>query len=100
MMTTRASSPWWRGFLLALVATTIVSADREWPQCRGAKSGVAADDAALPETWSATQNVAWKLDLPGRGWSSPIVTGDHVFVTSAVNTGGREQALREVPAYT
>jgi outer membrane protein assembly factor BamB len=85
---------------LALLASTIVSADQEWPQFRGAKSGVAANDAALPDTWSATQNVAWKLDVPGRGWSSPIVAGDHVFVTSAVNTRGGEEALKEIPAYT
>src|SRR5262245_7976618 len=84
----------------AFLASSIASADQEWPQFRGSKSGVAADDAALPDTWSATTNVAWKVDVPGRGWSSPIVTGDHVFVTSAVNTKGGEEALKAIPAYT
>ena len=85
---------------LTLLASTVVFADQDWPQFRGAKSGVAANDTTLPDTWSATQNVAWKLDVPGRGWSSPIVAGDHVFVTSAVNTKSGEEALKEIPAYT
>jgi outer membrane protein assembly factor BamB len=40
-----------------------------------------------PEHWSATENVAWKTDLPGLGWSSPIVWGNRVFLTTCVNTG-------------
>ena len=45
-----------------------------------------ADDPALPLAWSATENVAWTLDVPGIGWGSPVVWGDHVFVTSAINS--------------
>ena len=44
-----------------------------------------ADAASLPRQWSATDNVAWVSDIPGRGWSSPIVWGNRVFVTSAVS---------------
>ena len=83
-----------------LFAVTVISADQEWPQFRGSKSGVAADDPALPDSWSTTQNVAWKIDVPGRGWSSPVVSGDHVFITAAVNTKGSEDALKPVPSYT
>jgi outer membrane protein assembly factor BamB len=46
-----------------------------------------ADDPALPETWSATGNVRWRADVPGLGWSSPIVWDDHVIVTSVVAEG-------------
>jgi hypothetical protein len=67
-----------------------VAADRNWPQFRGAHAGVVADDPALPDTWSATQNVVWKTEVPGVGWSSPIVWGDHVFITAAINTGAPE----------
>ena len=56
-----------------------------WPQFRGPNGAGVADDATLPVTWSTTEHVAWTADLPGRGWSSPIVWGDRVFVTSAVN---------------
>jgi outer membrane protein assembly factor BamB len=46
--------------------------------------GVIPDDPQLPEHWSRTENVAWKVDVPGQGWGSPIVWGDYVFVTSAL----------------
>ena len=51
-----------------------------------AASGV-ADQSTLPRTWSAKENIAWTIDVPGRGWSSPIVWNDRVFVTSAVSPG-------------
>ncbi len=60
-----------------------------WPQFRGPKAGV-AEDKALPVTWSTTEHVAWVVDIPGRGWSSPIVWGDRVFVTTAVAQGSTE----------
>jgi outer membrane protein assembly factor BamB len=69
------------------------SAGEDWPQFRGPNAGVAADDPRLPHTWSETQNVLWKADIPGVGWSSPVVSGDHVFVTAAV-TSGREPGAK------
>jgi outer membrane protein assembly factor BamB len=74
-----------RALLIVVVCTTLLSAE-EWPRFRGPSAGVAADDPSLPDTWSATQNVAWKVPIPGLGWSSPVVWGDHVFVTSVVNS--------------
>lgn len=59
----------------------------EWPQFRGRGGAGVADLSSLPERWSTTTNIAWVTDLPGRGWSSPIVWRDRVFVTTAVNTG-------------
>jgi outer membrane protein assembly factor BamB len=67
------------GFLLVSSAP----AEINWPQFRGPKAGV-VEDGILPTTWSTTENVAWTLEIPGRAWSSPIVWGDKVFVTSAV----------------
>jgi outer membrane protein assembly factor BamB len=69
-----------------IAALTVLSAD-QWPQFRGPQGGVAADDAALPDRWSETENVAWRTDIPGLGWSSPIVWNDHVFVTTAISSG-------------
>jgi outer membrane protein assembly factor BamB len=63
------------------------AATDQWPQFRGTQAGVVDDDPILPETWSETDNVAWKTDIPGLGWSSPVVWNDHIFVTSAVSTG-------------
>jgi outer membrane protein assembly factor BamB len=53
-----------------------------------------ADSARLPERWSATENVEWKTPIPGRGWSSPIVWGDRVFLTTVINLGQSEEPLK------
>jgi outer membrane protein assembly factor BamB len=84
--------------LLFLAGQTPGSA-QDWPQFRGQHGGVAADHPALPDTWSDTQNVAWKIDIPGRGWSSPVVHGDHVFVTTAVNSKQPKPTLLAPEAY-
>ena len=70
----------------ALAATAGANSDA-WPQFRGTGAAGIADSAALPDRWSPSTNVAWAVDVPGRGWSSPIVWGGRVFVTSAVSPG-------------
>jgi outer membrane protein assembly factor BamB len=76
--------------LLGVIAFTSLARafdPSEWPQFRGPGGTGVADGSSLPEHWSATDNVAWVVDVPGRGWSSPIVWHDRVFVTTAVNPG-------------
>lgn len=72
-----------------LLSFTIAAQDR-WPQFRGPQSSGVVEDTNLPDKWSATENVAWKTDIPGVGWSSPIVWGDKIFVTSVINAGDTE----------
>ena len=72
---------------LTLLALTTISAADQWPQFRGPNAGVVADDPGLPDSWSETENVVWKVDVPGLGWSSPIIWDDHVFLTSAISAG-------------
>jgi outer membrane protein assembly factor BamB len=55
----------------------------EWPQFRGPNSAGLAE-MALPTEWSLEKNVGWKVQIPGVAWSSPIVWGEKVFVTTAV----------------
>jgi outer membrane protein assembly factor BamB len=64
--------------------------DANWPQFRGPNGAGVSTNANLPDQWSATENVAWKTDLPGRSWSSPIVWGDRVFLTAVVNLAESE----------
>ncbi len=78
---------WTVALLAALVCLQLPAATESdnWPQFRGPDgTSVVADDPRLPETWSATENVAWKTPVPGLGWSSPIVWGDKVFITTVV----------------
>jgi outer membrane protein assembly factor BamB len=67
--------------ILALVGA--LSAQDHWPGFRGAGTPI-TDVPALPTEWDAKKNVAWTADVAGKGWSSPIVWGDRVFVTSVV----------------
>ena len=59
-----------------------VRGKNDWPQFRG-PAGVGISDATgLPVKWSEKENIAWKTTLPGAGASSPIVFGDHIYLTS------------------
>ena len=73
--------------LLLLFATN----PPEWPQLRGPQSdGVVKDDPRLPVRWSQTENILWKADVPGMGWSSPVVAGKHVFITAVVRSEAQD----------
>lgn len=72
--------------LLSLLINFGATASDRWPQFRGADSMGVTEDPTLPDTWSSTQNVAWKIDVPGTGWSSPVVWGDRIFVTTVVSS--------------
>lgn len=63
----------------------------DWPQFRGLNGTGVADESRLPLEWTTTKNVAWVSAIPGRGWSSPIVWRDRVYLTSAVNSGSFKQ---------
>ena len=57
-----------------------------WPGFRGHEMSGIAPNARIPEQWDTTRNVKWAAPIAGNGWSSPIVWGDTVYVTSAVGT--------------
>lgn len=62
-------------------------AQQNWAQWRGPLQTGEAPQATPPIEWSATEHVAWKTPIPGRGHSTPIVWGDHVFLTTAIPVG-------------
>ena len=74
------------GALLLALAVS-VPVDAQWAQFRGPNAGDVGDDPALPDRWSETDNVVWKIDVPGLSWSSPVVWEDTIFVTSAISAG-------------
>ena len=77
--------------LLSGVLFTAAIAQTNWPQFRGPGSLGVAEDPSLPDIWSTTQNVAWKTEIPGTGWSSPTIWGDSIFLTSVVSSVPGEQ---------
>mgnify|MGYP005654654349 CR=1 FL=1 len=78
------------------ICCIFVSASRaavNWPGFRGPSCGV-VEDAVLPVSWSTTENVVWKIDVVGRAWSSPVVWGDRVFLTTVASEGHVEEAKK------
>lgn len=72
-------------FLSALACGCLPAADDDWPRWRGPNDdGMARGDA--PVEWSDSKNVAWHVQIPGRGNSSPVIWGDRIFLTTAVPT--------------
>src|SRR5690349_16944492 len=76
-------------FILLLAIAT--KAQEAWPQFRGPESNPVGTHAKLAERWSKTENVEWSHAIPGRGWSSPIVTGGKVYLTTVTTDGKSKQ---------
>ena len=78
----------WSTLLLVLAhCTTALRAGENWPQFRGPRGDGISDAKALPLSWSETNNVVWKTPIHGRSWSSPVVWGNQVWVTTANDDG-------------
>src|SRR4029079_11392796 len=69
------------------ISLVVHAQQRAWPQFRGPESNPVGTNARLAERWSRTENVEWSQEIPGRGWSSPIVTGGKVYLTTVTTDG-------------
>jgi outer membrane protein assembly factor BamB len=65
----------------------------DWPGFRGPTGQGVAPNEAWPLAWSETENITWKIPVPGLAWSSPAIVGDRIFLTTAVETNPAEYAL-------
>jgi outer membrane protein assembly factor BamB len=69
-----------------LTFSHLTAGENDWPQWRGPDfNGMARGDAPLQ--WSDAKNIKWKTDIPGRGFSTPVIWGNRVFLTTAIPTG-------------
>ena len=82
---TGVRTPW-----LALFVVPFVQGE-DWPDFRGPAGNGHSSETGVPLTWSEKQNIRWKVPVPGKGWSSPIVVGNEIWLTTA--TDG-DQSLR------
>jgi outer membrane protein assembly factor BamB len=78
--------------LLAITLFSAPSADN-WPQFRGPHGDGHADAQGLPLTWAENRNVVWKTPIHDRGWSSPVIFGDQIWLTTASPDGKRLSAI-------
>lgn len=60
----------------------------DWTQFRGPTGQGHSEEKGLPLEWSETRNVRWKVEIPGRGWSSPVIKGDRIWLTTATDPDG------------
>lgn len=83
-------------FALLLAVSFALRAD--WPEFRGPNGqGTAAEAKGLPVEWSESKNIGWKTPVPGKGWSSPVIAGGTIWLTTATeipgNSAGRSLRL-------
>ena len=77
-----------------LAFSALVAVAETWPQFRGPGGQGHADGQRAPLHWSESEHVRWKTPIPGRGWSSPVVLGDRIWLTTAVETPGTPEQSR------
>jgi len=78
-------------YLILIFALLLPSFD--WPQFRGPTGQGTSDEQGLPLNWTETTNIRWKVPIPGKGWSSPVIQGDRIWLTSATEDGKSLRAI-------
>ena len=74
--------------LLAVIVLAAPAASQDWPQFRGPGGQGHSSESGLPLTWAEGKNVAWKTPIAGLGWSSPVVAGGRVWLTTSIEKRG------------
>ncbi len=77
----------------AFLLTINAARAENWPRFRGPSGQGLSTEEDVPLEWNTTDNIAWKTEIPGESWSSPIVWDDHVFVTTATDDGASCRVL-------
>src|SRR5215831_15429783 len=85
---------WWTLLVLCAVASCSAGYARDhWPQFLGPEGNGHSDATNLPLHWNETENIVWKTPIHDRGWSSPVILGSQIWVTTATADGHRLYAL-------
>lgn len=78
-------------FLISCGSSIDCTLAEDSPQFRGTDARGVSDNPNLPDKWSETENILWKQPISGRGWSSPIIAGNHVYVTTVTQLEGKPE---------
>ena len=84
--------------LFALSLTVGFANAGDWPQFRGPNASGVSDEKDLPTSWGPTENVKWKTPIHDKGWSSPVIWGDQIWLTTATTNGSELFVLTLDPA--
>lgn len=79
---------------LSLLLAAVLAWSGNWPQFRGPSGDGRSSETNLPLSWSETENVKWKVALPGRGWSSPVIDGGEIWLTTATENSKSLRVLK------
>ena len=79
--------------ILVILFLSLPVVTEDWPEFRGPTGQGVSNERGLPLNWSETKNVRWKIAIPGRGWSSPAILGDRIWLTSATEEGKSLRAI-------
>ena len=79
--------------MMILLILLLFVVPNDWPQFRGPTGQGVSEERNLPLTWSENKNVRWKVPIPGRGWSSPVIQGDRIWLTTATDEGKSLRAI-------
>lgn len=77
-------------FILVLLSAFCLA--KEWTKFRGPTEDGHVRVKSIPLKWSDTENIKWKVPVPGKGWSSPVISADKIYLTSAVAEGDNQDA--------
>lgn len=88
-----AGSSWGLITLTAALCAQGTNLDKTWPDYRGPRQDGHAPQAQIPLRWSEEKNVRWKTPIHGKGWSSPVVWGDRVWLSSATADGHQNHVI-------
>ena len=80
-------------FAAFCLSARTASGDDEWPQFRGPRGDGHSDATGVPLKWSETENIVWKTAVPGKGYSSPVIGGNSIWMTTATE---KDRSLRAV----
>jgi outer membrane protein assembly factor BamB len=87
------SKVWFPIIIGAMLLLPVLAPAENWTEFRGPTGQGHSRERGLPLTWSETENVAWKVPIPGRGWSSPVMVDDQIWLTTAMDDGRSLRAL-------
>ena len=81
-----------RAVLLGVAGVSLLSLTQaeDWPGFRGPGGNGLADGKSIPLEWNQEKNILWKVKVPGVAWSSPIVVGDKIFISTAITENQRK----------
>lgn len=77
----------------AFLLLSLLFWSQDWPEFRGPSGQGHSDEHGLPLMWSETKNVKWKTAIPGKGWSSPAILADRIWLTTATEEGKSLRAI-------